>query len=105
MAVRLPGSPPAKKFFSQTVTAARKATSPLNVPKGFFTVYVGETQKPFVVPISNLSHPSFQGLLSRSEEECGIDYPMGGLTIPSEEETFISITSCLSWSSKTDILK
>ncbi|KAI3441254.1 uncharacterized protein J3R85_002518 [Psidium guajava] len=99
MGIRLPGSLPAKKFIGQTLMAARKAASaPLDVPKGFFTVYVGETQKRFVVPISYLSHPPFQGLLSRSEEEYGFDYPTGGLTIPCEEETFISITSCLSWS-------
>ncbi|CAN1313784.1 Auxin-responsive protein SAUR20 [Linum perenne] len=65
-----------------------------DVPKGFLAVYVGETQKKrFVVPLSYLSHPSFQDLLSMAEEEFGFDHPMGGLTIPCSEETFTSITS------------
>ncbi|CAN1313781.1 Auxin-responsive protein SAUR20 [Linum perenne] len=69
-------------------------TIPCNVPKGFLAVYVGETQKKrFVVPLSYLSHPSFQDLLSMAEEEFGFDHPMGGLTIPCSEETFTSITS------------
>ncbi|CAN0902459.1 Auxin-responsive protein SAUR21 [Linum grandiflorum] len=73
------------------------ATSNLNVPKGFLAVYVGETQKKrFVVPLSYLSQPSFQDLLSIAEEEFGFDHPMGGLTIPCSEETFISTTSNLS---------
>ncbi|CAN0902465.1 Auxin-responsive protein SAUR21 [Linum grandiflorum] len=72
-------------------------TSILNVPKGFLAVYVGETQKKrFVVPLSYLSQPSFQDLLSIAEEEFGFDHPMGGLTIPCSEETFISTTSNLS---------
>ncbi|KAF8013594.1 hypothetical protein BT93_I1447 [Corymbia citriodora subsp. variegata] len=87
------------KNFSQTVMVAKKAASaPLNVPKSFFTVYVGETQKRFVVPISYLSHPSFQGLLSRFEEEHGFDYLTGGLTIYCEEEVVISITYYMTWS-------
>ncbi|CAI0380815.1 unnamed protein product [Linum tenue] len=31
-----------------------------------------------------------------AEEEFGFDHPMGGLTIPCREETFISVTSNLS---------
>ncbi|CAN0902463.1 Auxin-responsive protein SAUR24 [Linum grandiflorum] len=73
-------------------------TSILNVPKGFLAVYVGEEtqRKRFVVPVSYLSQPSFQDLLSIAEEEFGFDHPMGGLTIPCSEETFISATSNLS---------
>ncbi|OVA12826.1 Auxin-induced protein [Macleaya cordata] len=67
------------------------------VPKGHFTVYVGETQfkKRFVVPLSYLNHSSFQDLLSRAEEELGFDHSMGGLTIPCDEDTFIDLTSRL----------
>ncbi|KAF8370053.1 hypothetical protein HHK36_031907 [Tetracentron sinense] len=69
------------------------------VPKGHFTVYVGETQKKrFVVPISYLNHPSFQDLLKRAEEEFGFDHPMGGLTIPCNEDDFINLTSHLNCS-------
>ncbi|CAN1218658.1 Auxin-responsive protein SAUR20 [Linum perenne] len=72
-------------------------TSSMDVPKGFLAVYVGESQKKrFVVPLSYLSQPLFQDLLSMAEEEFGFDHPMGGLTIPCSEETFISATSSLS---------
>ncbi|KAF8117018.1 hypothetical protein N665_0012s0033 [Sinapis alba] len=38
-------------------------------------------------------YSSFQALLNKSEEEFGYDHPMGGLTIPCPEDTFISVTS------------
>ncbi|EOA19572.1 hypothetical protein CARUB_v10002645mg [Capsella rubella] len=77
----------AKKILSRSTAAA---------PKGFLAVYVGESQKKrFVVPISYLNQPSFQALLSKSEEEFGFDHPMGGLTIPCPEDTFITVTSRL----------
>ncbi|CAN7005691.1 unnamed protein product [Brassica rapa subsp. trilocularis] len=60
----------AKKILSRSVMAT--------TPKGFLAVY-----------------PSFQALLSKSEEEFGFDHPMGGLTIPCPEDTFINVTSGL----------
>jgi SAUR family protein len=58
---------------------------------------VGETEKKrFVVPVSYLNQPSFQDLLSKAEDEFGFDHPMGGLTIPCAEETFLHVTSSLS---------
>ncbi|WRX15422.1 Small auxin-up RNA - like 10 [Theobroma cacao] len=48
-----------------------------------------------LVPVTFLNQPSFQALLSKSEEEFGFDHPMGGLTIPCREETFINVTSQL----------
>ncbi|CAN7037961.1 unnamed protein product [Brassica rapa subsp. trilocularis] len=76
----------AKKILSRSVTAT--------TPKGFLAVYVGEDQKKrYLVPISYLNQPSFQALLSKSEEEFGFDHPMGGLTIPCPEDTFINVTS------------
>ena len=72
------------------------STTSIDVPKGHFAVYVGETHKKrFVIPISYLNHPLFQDLLNRAEEEFGFDHPMGGLTIPCSEEYFISITTIL----------
>nr|GME21200.1 auxin-responsive protein SAUR21-like [Ipomoea batatas] len=66
------------------------------VPKGHFAVYVGEGEKKrFVIPVSYLKDPSFQGLLCQAEEEFGFDHPMGGLTIPCLEDTFIDIISSL----------
>nr|KAJ0217700.1 hypothetical protein LSAT_V11C300119550 [Lactuca sativa] len=65
----------------------------IDVPKGYFTVYVGEGRKKrFIVPLDYLRHPSFQTLLKLSEEEFGYDHPMGGLTLPCKEETFIELT-------------
>ncbi|CAN1161293.1 Auxin-responsive protein SAUR22 [Linum perenne] len=72
-------------------------TIPCSVPKGFLAAYVGEKQKKrFVVPVSYLSKPSFQDLLNLAEDEFGFDHPMGGLTIPCNEETFTYVTSSLS---------
>ncbi|KAF3542617.1 hypothetical protein DY000_02000753 [Brassica cretica] len=84
----------AKRFIGLSVAATSKRT--VSAPKGFLAVYVGESHKKrFMVPISYLSQPSFQALLSKSEEEFGYDHPMGGLTIPCPEDTFINVTSRL----------
>ncbi|KNA15365.1 hypothetical protein SOVF_098940 [Spinacia oleracea] len=66
------------------------------VPKGHVAVYVGvnEEKKRYVVPLTCLSRPEFQNLLSRAEEEFGFNHPMGGLTIPCNEETFIHVLNC-----------
>ncbi|CAG7910991.1 unnamed protein product, partial [Brassica rapa] len=83
----------AKKILGRSA-ASKSATSA--APKGFLAVYVGESQKKrYVVPVSYLSQPSFQALLSKSEEEFGFNHPMGGLTIPCPEDTFIDVTSGL----------
>uniref|UniRef100_A0A2P2QL14 Auxin-induced protein 15A-like n=1 Tax=Rhizophora mucronata TaxID=61149 RepID=A0A2P2QL14_RHIMU len=87
-----------KQILERSVFTARKAASgSLDVPKGFLAVYVGVAEKKrFVVPVSYLNQPSFQDLLSKAEEEFGFDHPMGGLTIPCREDTFIHVTSRLS---------
>lgn len=93
MGFRLLGCLHAKKFLQEIHLTSMAA----NVPKGHFSVYVGENKrKRFVVPLSYLKNPSFQKLLSRAEEEFGFDHPMGGLTIPCKEETFINLTYSLS---------
>ncbi|XP_059647531.1 auxin-induced protein X10A-like [Cornus florida] len=98
MGFRMPRIINAKQILRMPFLAADQATSTaLNVPKGYFAVYVGESEKKrFVVPISYLNQPSFQDLLSQAEEEFGFDHPMGGLTIPCKEDIFIDITSQLS---------
>ncbi|KAK9064440.1 hypothetical protein SSX86_015822 [Deinandra increscens subsp. villosa] len=64
----------------------------IDIPKGHFSVYVGENSiKRFIVPLEYLKHPSFQTLLKLSEEEFGYAHPMGGLTFPCTEETFIEL--------------
>uniref|UniRef100_A0A1J3ECN5 Auxin-induced protein X10A n=1 Tax=Noccaea caerulescens TaxID=107243 RepID=A0A1J3ECN5_NOCCA len=86
----------AKKIISLSVADTRKRT--VSLPKGFLAVYVGEGQdqkKRYLVPVSYLNQPSFQALLSKSEEVFGFDHPMGGLTIPCPEDTFINVTSRL----------
>ncbi|ESQ41800.1 hypothetical protein EUTSA_v10015119mg [Eutrema salsugineum] len=87
----------AKKILGLSVAAAStNKRSASAVPKGFLAVYVGESQKKrYVVPVSYLSQPSFQALLSKSEEEFGFQYPMGCLTILCPEDTFINVTSRL----------
>ncbi|KAB2042951.1 hypothetical protein ERO13_D02G221700v2 [Gossypium hirsutum] len=70
-----------------------RMVSSKKVPKGYFAVYVGESQKRFVIPVSFLNHPSFQDLLGKSEEEFGYSHPTGGLTIPCNEDTFLEVTS------------
>nr|GMC92101.1 auxin-responsive protein SAUR50-like [Ipomoea batatas] len=64
------------------------------VPKGHFPVYVGENRSRYVVPISFLTHPEFQCLLRRAEEEFGFDHDMG-IIIPCEEIAFRSLTQML----------
>ncbi|KAI4332776.1 hypothetical protein L6164_017657 [Bauhinia variegata] len=66
------------------------STKAVDVPKGYLAVYVGESMKRFVIPISHLSQPSFQELLSGAEEEFGFHHPMGRLTIPCSEDVFVS---------------
>ncbi|GMH02820.1 hypothetical protein Nepgr_004659 [Nepenthes gracilis] len=73
------------------------------VPKGHVVVHVGEAEKKrYVVPLSYLNHPSFQDLLNRAEEEFGFNHPIGGLTIPCEEEAFINLTCQLNCSRNTN---
>ncbi|KAH6789428.1 SAUR-like auxin-responsive protein family [Perilla frutescens var. frutescens] len=74
----------------------RSASSRAEVPKGHFAVYVGENEKKrFVIPVSYLNHPSFQELLFEAEEEFGFNHPMGGLTIPCNEDLFSDLISGL----------
>ncbi|XP_060212797.1 protein SMALL AUXIN UP-REGULATED RNA 12-like [Lycium barbarum] len=66
----------------------------VDVPKGHFTVYVGENRTRYIIPISFLTHPDFQCLLRCAEEEFGFDHDMG-ITIPCEELVFQSLTSMI----------
>ncbi|XP_020218670.1 auxin-induced protein 15A-like [Cajanus cajan] len=93
MAIRLPSDLSAKHILRLSNLFASYA---LDVPKGYFAVYVGEGEKKrFVIPVSYLNHPSFQELLSTSEKEFGFCHPMGCLTIPCTEDIFLNITSGL----------
>ncbi|KAF7143004.1 hypothetical protein RHSIM_Rhsim05G0066800 [Rhododendron simsii] len=79
-----------------TFPASQTAPNVVQVPKGYLAVYVGESKKKrFLVPISYLNQPLFQELLHKAEEEFGYSHPMGGLTIPCREDTFLNLTSIL----------
>ncbi|KAM6576497.1 hypothetical protein CsatB_028334 [Cannabis sativa] len=71
----------------------RPSSNTRDVPKGYLAVYVGDENKMkrFVIPISVLKRRSFQELLNQAEEEFGFDHPMGALTIPCKEDTFIDL--------------
>ncbi|CAJ2679469.1 SAUR-like auxin-responsive family protein [Trifolium pratense] len=76
-----------------SLTANQATSKSAEVRKGYVAVYVGEKQKRFVIPVSYLNQPLFQELLSQAEEEFGYDHPMGGLTIPCNEDVFQHVTS------------
>ncbi|KAG6588984.1 hypothetical protein SDJN03_17549, partial [Cucurbita argyrosperma subsp. sororia] len=98
MGFRLPRIVNAKQSPRRS-SSSRNGASVVDVPKGYFTVYVGEEQKKrFVIPLSYLNQPSFQDLLSQAEEEFGYDHPMGGITIPCSEDHFLDLTCSLNGS-------
>ncbi|XP_060974232.1 auxin-responsive protein SAUR24-like [Cannabis sativa] len=68
------------------------------IPKGYLAVYVGGESRlnRFVIPVAYLNQPSFQDFLSQAEEKFGFDHPMGALTIPCSEDSFIDLISRLS---------
>ncbi|XP_071698669.1 auxin-responsive protein SAUR21-like [Rutidosis leptorrhynchoides] len=95
MAIRMPRIIQAKKILRRSFSNGSNTTS-IDIPKGYFAVYVGEQEKiRFVVPVSLLSQPMFQDLLHQTEEEFGYNHPMGGLTIPCSEDMFINLASRL----------
>ncbi|GMN35416.1 hypothetical protein TIFTF001_042224 [Ficus carica] len=88
--IRLSGIVNAKKKLLRSLSDLNQASSKgLDVPRGYFAVYVGESQKKrFVVPIYLLNEPCFQELLREAEEEFGYEHPMGGITISCGEDFF-----------------
>ncbi|XP_034227360.1 auxin-induced protein 15A-like [Prunus dulcis] len=98
MGFRLPAVIPAKKLLRRSFSNTNRGASInlADVPKGYFAVYVGESEKQrFVVPISFLNQSVFQELLSEAEEEFGFDHPMGDLTIPCRQDAFLDLISHL----------
>ncbi|GMN63340.1 hypothetical protein TIFTF001_032430 [Ficus carica] len=91
MGFRFPSMVLAKQLIQKPFSSTK------DVPKGFLAVYVGEESKMkrFVIPVSYLNQPLFQELLCQAEEEFGFDHPMGALTIPCREDTFIDLISRL----------
>ncbi|XP_030942434.1 auxin-induced protein 15A-like [Quercus lobata] len=97
MAIRLLNIMHAKHILRRSKSFGKHvASTSIEVPKGYIAVYVGERERRrFLIPISFLNHPSFQELLNMAEEEFEFEHPMGGLTIPCNEDIFIDLTSCL----------
>ncbi|PNX72096.1 auxin-induced protein 10a5-like [Trifolium pratense] len=91
MGFRIAGILKRASSFSKT----QGSTKGLEIPKGYLAVYVGDQMRRFVIPVSYLNQPLFQELLNQAEEEFGYDHPMGGLTIPCNEEEFLNLTSRL----------
>ncbi|CAL9021635.1 unnamed protein product [Prunus brigantina] len=101
----LPGIVNAKRSLIRSLSSSSQTadSKTLDIPKGYFAVYVGESQKKrFLIPISYLNEPLFLDLLSQAEEEFGYDHPMGGITIPCSEDTFFHLTCRLSNSLSND---
>ncbi|CAI9104665.1 OLC1v1003388C1 [Oldenlandia corymbosa var. corymbosa] len=98
MAILLPRVLQAKQLLKRANSfGSNNTASSVDIPKGYCTVYVGESdeKRRYVIPIAYLNQPSFQELLSQAEEEFGYDHPMGGLTIPCREDIFLDLTSRL----------
>uniref|UniRef100_A0A6N2L053 Retrovirus-related Pol polyprotein from transposon TNT 1-94-like beta-barrel domain-containing protein n=1 Tax=Salix viminalis TaxID=40686 RepID=A0A6N2L053_SALVM len=75
------------------MNASLHANHASEVLKGYFAVYVGESQKKrFTLPVSFLNQPSFQGLLRKAEEEFRFNHPMGK---KEEGESTIAIHSVM----------
>ncbi|KAK9065541.1 hypothetical protein SSX86_014942 [Deinandra increscens subsp. villosa] len=95
MAILLPRIIQAKQILRRSFSNGRSKSTSMDIPKGYFAIYVGEEDKRrFVVPISLLSQPAFQELLHLAEEEFGYNHPTGGLTIPCSEDIFADLASC-----------
>nr|XP_043613467.1 auxin-responsive protein SAUR21-like [Erigeron canadensis] len=94
MAFLMPRLIHAKRILRRSFSNERSTFT--DIPKGYLAVYVGvEDKKRFIVPVTLLSQPSFQELLRQCEEEFGYEHPMGGLTIPCNEDIFIEVAHLL----------
>ncbi|XP_076912756.1 auxin-induced protein 15A-like [Bidens hawaiensis] len=94
MAIFMPRITQANKILRRSFSNGRSAATPMDIPKGYFAVYVGEEKKRrFLVRVSLLSRPEFQELLQLAEEQYEYDHPMGGLTIPCSEDIFADLAS------------
>lgn len=65
----------------ETSSMSSCSTPSSKTPTGFFTLYVGEERRRFVVPMGYLSHPLFKMLLEKSSEAFGFDQKKG-LVVP-----------------------
>ncbi|XP_076943085.1 auxin-induced protein 15A-like [Bidens hawaiensis] len=75
-----------------TSLSSRCSSPSSKTPTGFFTVYVGEERRRFVVPMGYLSHPLFKMLLEKSSEEFGFGQK-NGLVVPCSVNAFQEVVS------------
>ncbi|KAI3772457.1 hypothetical protein L6452_03643 [Arctium lappa] len=68
------------------------SSSSCRVPTGFFTLYIGDERRRFVVPLDYLSHPLFKMMLNKSSEEFGFNQK-NGLAIPCSVNAFREMVS------------
>ncbi|MFS8019964.1 putative small auxin-up RNA [Helianthus anomalus] len=96
MAIRMPRIIQAKTIMRRSLSNGSRTPTYTDIPKGYFSIYVGEQEKKrHVVTVSLLSEPMFQDLLHQVEEEFGYNHPMGALTIPCSEDGFTDLASRL----------
>ncbi|KAI3683808.1 hypothetical protein L1987_84323 [Smallanthus sonchifolius] len=70
-----------------------ESSIPRDVPKGHLVVYVGTNQRRFVINVKLLKHPLFSALLDQAREE--YDFTNDSrLSIPCDEEMFLSVIRC-----------
>ncbi|KAL7614559.1 auxin-responsive protein SAUR50 [Lactuca sativa] len=70
-----------------------EACIPRDVPKGHLVVYVGESQRRFVIKVKLLKHPLFGALLDQAREEYEFTAD-SRLYIPCNEEIFLGVVRC-----------
>ncbi|KAD3068286.1 hypothetical protein R6Q59_017665 [Mikania micrantha] len=81
------------KYDEEEASLSSSCSSPsCKTPTGFFTVYVGEERRRFVVPMGYLSHPLFKMLLEKSSEEFGFGQK-NGLVVPCSVNAFEEVVS------------
>ncbi|KAJ0447795.1 putative small auxin-up RNA [Helianthus annuus] len=94
MAICMPRIIQARQILKRSLSNGGSTPASMDIPKGFFAIYVGEQEKKrFVVPVSILSEPRFQELLHQLQQEFGYNHPMGGITIPCIEDVFTDLAS------------
>lgn len=77
------------------MTAHKTALAGVDVPKGYFRVYVREQERSICDSDIIFESAFIPRFVSSSRGRILFDHPMGGLSIPCREEVFINLTSRL----------
>ncbi|CAH1441993.1 unnamed protein product [Lactuca virosa] len=83
----------ALNWASSSMREEEEASIPRDVPKGHLVVYVGKNQRRFVIKVKLLKHPLFSALLDQAREEYDFSTE-SRLTIPCDEDMFLSVVQC-----------